>query len=435
MIVNMQFPRSAQRVWPVFCSISLTLFWALTLLAQMQMNVQQLVDFVRSELALKHQTDKKLGEYIRTIQLTEKLTDKTIIDLEAQGAGPRTVEALQYLRDQTIKMKPPTQDATYSPATAPDNTLAAGPKTVSLQPKPVFPPPDAVRQKQILDQMRDYAMNYTENLPNFICTQVTRRYVDPNISDDHYRIIDTVVTKVSYNEGHEKYEVVSVNNRPMNVSMEQLRGGTISTGEFGTLMRGIFEPRSEAEFGWDHWGALRNKRMAVFNYFIDSGHSNYSIDYNGEQRIITAYKGLIYADEHTGTISRITFEAVDIPKSFPVNAASERLDYDEVEISGQNYICPLKADVYLTAGREKTKNDIEFRLYRKFGTESFITYDAKTPPPAPLPESQTQEQPATAAPATQANVPSKPAQAPKTAAAKSTSDPWTLPSPPPPPPQ
>jgi len=400
----------------------------------MQMNVRQLADFVRSEIALKQQSDKKIGEYIRKIQLTEKLTDKTITDLEAQGAGPRTVEALQYLRDQTVKMKPPVEDATYSPATAPDNTLTAGPRTVSLQPKLIFPPPDSVRQKQILDQITEYALNYTENLPNFICTQVTRRYVDPNISDDRYRIIDTVLVKLSYNEGQEHYQVVSVNDKATNIPFEQLRGGTVSTGEFGTLMRGIFEERSETQFGWDHWASIRGKRMAVFNYFIDSGHSDYSIDYNGEQRIITAYRGLVYADEHTGAISRITFQAVDIPKSFPVNTATEILDYDEVEINGQPYICPLKADVRLTAGREKTKNDIEFRLYRKFGTESVITYA-----PAPLPDSQTQEQPAaTVAPGTQAagqTQPAQPASRPSASKSTSTSDPWTLPSAPPPPPQ
>src|SRR5581483_7737169 len=91
-------------------AVLLVLCCVLALQAE-QMNVQQLADFVRSELALKQQTDKKLGEYIKkNIQLTEKLTDKTITDLEAQGAGPRTVEALQYLKDETAKLKPPTQE-------------------------------------------------------------------------------------------------------------------------------------------------------------------------------------------------------------------------------------------------------------------------------------------------------------------------------------
>ena len=398
----------------------------LALRGQIQMNVQQLADFVRSELALKQHTDKQLAAYVKKVQLTEKLTDKTIIDLEAQGAGPRTVESLQELKDHTASLKSPTHDSTYSPTTAPDAT-PPGQNSVTLRPKQTIPPPDSVRQQQILDEIKQYAMTYTENLPNFICLQVTRRFVDLNLSD-HYRLIDTVNAQLSYTEGKENYRLVSINNRYTNTSMEQL-GGAVSVGEFGSLMKGIFDSKSEAEFGWDHWATLRGKRMAAFNYFIDSGHSTYSIDYNREQRIITAYKGLIYADPNTGVIFRITFVAVDIPSSFPVKEAAEVLDYDDVDISGQPYTCPLKADLRMRAGRERTKNEIEFRLYRKFGTESNIVYDAQAP--APLSDTQTQEQPASASP---------PAPAPTKAAASlklsrrrhPTPD---LPTPPPPPPQ
>jgi len=418
---------SAKGVWYAFCAILLVLSSVLALQAQMQMNVEQLAEFVRSELALKQHTDKQLAAYLKKVQLTEKLTDKTIIDLEAQGAGPRTVQSLQELRDHTASLKPPTQDATYSPTTAPDAT-PVGQNSVTLRPKQTIPPPDSVRQQQILDEIKQYAMTYTDNLPNFICLQVTRRSVDFD-SSDHYRLIDTVNAQLSYTEGKENYKLVSVNNRVVNLGMEQL-GGAVSVGEFGSLMKGIFDAKSEAEFGWDHWATLRGKRMAVFNYFIDSGHSSYSIEYNREQRIITAYRGLVYADEYTGAISRITFVAVDIPKSFPVNEATEILDYDDVNISGQPYICPLKADLRMRAGREKTKNDIEFRLYRKFGTESNIVYDAQAP--APLSDTQTQEQPANASRAAPA---STQAAAPSKAKSTSTSDPWTLPTPPPPPPQ
>jgi hypothetical protein len=399
----------------------------LALQAQMQMNVQQLADFVRSELALKQHTDKQLAAYLKKVQLTEKLTDKTIIDLEAQGAGPRTIESLQELKDHTASLKSPNHDPTYSPTTAPDAT-PGGQNSVTLRPKQTIPPPDSVRQQQILDEIKQYALTYTENLPNFICLQVTRRFVDLNLSD-HYRLIDTVNAQLSYTEGKENYRLVSINNHYTNTSMEQL-GGAVSVGEFGSLMKGIFDSKSEAEFGWDHWGTLRGKRMAAFNYFIDSGHSTYSIEYQREQRIITAYRGLIYADPDTGAIFRITFVAVDIPSSFPVKEAAETLDYDDVDISGQPYICPLKADLRMRAGRERTKNEIEFRLYRRFGTESNIVYDAQAP--APLSDTQTQEQPASASPP--APAPTKAAASSK-AKSTSTSDPWTLPTPPPPPPQ
>lgn len=403
------------------CALLLLFCWSVVLPAQapVQMNVEQLAGFVRSELALHHQSDRKLGDYIRKIQLTEKLTDKTILDLQAQGAGPDTIKALQYLRDQTANLKPPSHDATYSPATAPDNSLSAGPATATLSAKPVpIPPPDSVRQQQILDRMREYALDYTAKLPNFICVEVTRRTIDPR-GTDRYLSLDTVLAKVSYNEGQEHYQVYSVGGKYVDMPMDKVGGGGArSTGEFAGMMRSIFEPSSQAEFNWDHWGTLRGRRMAVFNYFIDSGHSSYSISYgNGpgdEQRIITAYKGRIYADEHTGEIARIEFVAVDIPKSFPVTATTEILDYDAVDISGKQYVVPLLAQLYIAAGSQKSKNRIEFRDYRKFDTGSVITYDTKAP--APLPTSETEEQPATTKP----NAPAP------------SSNPFALPVPPPP---
>lgn len=409
----------------------LVVSFALALQAQMQMNVQQLADFIRSELALKQQSDKKIGEYVRKIQLTEKLTDKTITDLEAQGAGPRTVEALQYLRDKTASMKPPGKDATYSPATAPDNTFSTTPPTATLRPQaPPIPPPNSVKQQEILALMKQYAMTYTQNLPNFICVEVTRRYVDPKGGSD-YLALDTVLARVSYNEGQEHYKVYSVGGKIVDTDMGGVGGGGArSTGEFAGMMRSIFEPKSEAEFGWDHWATLRGRRMAVFNYFIDSGHSSYSIEYGGsgpgdEQRIITAYRGLIYADPDTGEIDRIKFMAVNIPSSFPIRETTETLDYELVDISGQQYVVPMRALLYMRAGRQTSRNEIEFRNYRKFGTESVVTYDMDPNAPPPLPASKTEEQPANA---------SQPAKAPPPKA-QSTSDPWTLPTPPPPPPQ
>ncbi len=415
---------------------------ASALLAQMQMNVEQVADFVRSELALKQHSDKQIAAYVKKLKLSEKLPDKTILDLQAQGAGPKTVQALQELRDQTASLKAPTHDSTYSPATVPDPALTGNASTTKLAVKaPPIPPPDSVRQQKILDQIKQYALSYTQSLPNFICVEVMRRYIDPN-AGDHYRSLGNILARVSYNQGAENYKVYSVNGHYENISLEQAAstGGAVSNGEFGSMMREIFEDKRGAEFAWDHWGTLRGRRMAVFSYFIDSGHSNYSIEYGSgasQQRIITAYKGLVYADENTGEIARIRFVAVDIPRSFPVSEVTEILDYDLVTISGQQYVCPLLARLYMTAGRDKTKNEIEFRDYRKFGTESTIQYDmnASAAVPAPLPPSKTEEQPAT----TSTTVSPQPAQADTGKTSKpapaSNANPWALPTAPPPPPQ
>jgi hypothetical protein len=407
----------------------------------MEMNVQQVVDFVRSELALKQHTDKQIAAYVKKIKLSEKLTDKTILDLEAQGAQPKTVAALQELRDEAASLKPPSQDTTYSPATAPDNTTTGGATTVRLNSRAAeIPPPDSVRQQQILSQIKDYALSYTKNLPNFICVEVIRRYVDP-MNADHFQSIGNVLARVSYNQGQESYKVYSVNGRVEDTTIDRAAsgGGAISQGEFGSMMREIFEDKSGATFNWDHWATLRGRRMAVFNYAIGSGRSGYSISYSSgpgdEQRIYTAYRGLIYADQDTGEIARITFEAIDIPQSFPVRQATEVLDYDLVDINGQQYVTPRAAKLYMTAGREKTKNELEFRNYRKFGTESAITYEMNptAPPPPPLPDSK--EEPVTASPSNASGTDdAKKADGSKTTNSNTSANPWAVPTAPPPPP-
>lgn len=435
MILNMRF-RFCIAV--LFCGI---------LAAQTQMSVEQLADFVRSELALKQHSDKQIAAGVREIQLSEKLTDKTIIDLEAQGVGPKTVEALKSLRDKTADMKPPTRDATYSPATVKDAPVGLDNPTASLTPKPQpIPPPTSVRQAEIIQAMRDYAMSYTKSLPNFFCVEVTRQHVDPN-GGESYRSTGTILSKVGYNEGQEYYNVYSVNGKLTETTMDNIKsGGATSTGEFGSLMREIFEPRSEAEISWERWATLRGRRMAVFSYFIDSGHSAWYITYGSgktdEQRIVTAYRGSIFADANTGEIDRIRFEAVDIPRTFPVNATSEILDYDLVAISGQQFVVPLKAKLLMKAGRESSMNEIEFRAYRKFESDSFIKYNLDPNAPPPIPSSETDEKPASgkepaansAQPATTTSTTTEEPAKTATPDAPRKPNPWLLPTDVPPPP-
>ena len=66
-----------------------------------------------------------------------------------------------------------------------------------------------------------------------------------------------------------------------------------------------------------------------------------------------------------------------------------------VIIGGQRFVLPLKTELKSTANTPRGKymswNEAEFRLYRKFSTESTITFDS---PDTPLPEDATKEQPA-----------------------------------------
>ena len=334
--------------------------------AQSTMTVAQLESFVRSSIKL-HNPDKDVADSLAKIKIANKLEDQTVEELRAAGAGPKTIAALKKLVIATAGL-----------AEAP----AAAPKVAAV----TIAPPGSIEQKQILDQVAEQALNYTNNLPNFICTQLTRRHVDQT-GTENYTLADTVQEQLTYFDRQESYKVTMVNNRAVtNMEHDQL-GGSTSTGEFGTMLRYVFEPSSHTEFGWEKWATLRSRRMYVFNFRVLQGYSRYSIkDGDSHHEIVAGYHGLVYADQETKSVMRVVTEADSIPPEFPIQQASMDLNYDLTKIGDREFLLPLKSEVHLRRGKWLSWNETEFRLYRKFGTESNITFDAGEPIPDKPPD-------------------------------------------------
>ncbi len=350
------------------CLLLLVTSLALIAAGEMPLTVAKLTDFIKSAVQLK-QPDKQVAETLRHFRMTEKLDDRTIEELQSMGAGPKTVAALKDLGDASASL----------------------PTATPPPPKPVvvpIPPPDSIEQAKIIDQARDYVLNYTKSLPNFICVQVTRRDVDRAGNGASWYHLDTITSKLTYDGRSEDYEVIMKNDQPVtNTKMEQL-GGTVSAGEFGSMMAEIFDPQSQAQFSWDHWATLRGRRAYVFAYDIAQENSRYHMkEVETGKEIVPAYRGLVYIDKEDNVVTKITLNPYNIPADFPVHEAHESLDYDFQTIADVKYMLPLKAVLTSKLDRFGTKNDIEFRLYRKFETGSTIKFDT----PDPLPEDQTKE--------------------------------------------
>lgn len=346
---------------------------ALSLAAEMiPWTVNQLTGFIKSSSELKHD-DRKVAEFLKKVKLKEKLSERAIEEMIGYGAGPRTVNGLRDLMTASASLPDPVK--------APPKVAAAP-----------IPPPSPEEQNRLLNQITEYARNYIKQLPDFLCTQVTRRYVDP-AGLEFWQSMDTVTEKLSYVDRHENYQVILVNNRAVTgVSHEQL-GGTTSSGEFGTLIRDLFEPDVRAEFGWERWAKLRGRLQHVFAYRVIQPRSKYSVSWasgptSKPLTIIAGYTGLVYADADTGLITRMTLNATEIPPDFPIQKIEQVLDYDFTKIGESEYLLPLKSVVKSRSGKVLSKNEIEFRNYRKFGTESVITFT-----PDALPDATTQEKP------------------------------------------
>jgi hypothetical protein len=350
-------------------------FIAAIAFAQKAWTVAQLTEFVDSQIKLKGD-DRATADYLKGIKLTEKLEPRDVENLQARGAGVRTLQALRKLSEDSASL------------------AAAPPPPV---PPPPTPPPSPEELKAILAAMKEYALSYTKNLPNYVCVQTTRRRIEPT-QRGYIPQGDEVQELLSFVDGKESYKVEMVNGKSQpNLKHEEL-GGVVTSGEFGRLMLSIFDPDSGSDFEWDHWATLRGKLMYVFAYSVPKSNG-YSM-YHGESKreYTSAYKGLIYADVQTKIITEIQMETVGIPSDFPIHEVKIKLDYAPTTISGQEYVLPYHFELTSKEVRAETTNRADYRLYQKFGAEASITFGDISP----IPDDQLQEQPAAAPPKTPA---------------------------------
>ncbi len=333
------------------------------------MSVSQLETFIKSTVQL-HQSDKQVADALKNFKLTERLDARKVEDLQGLGAGPRTLEVLREWSEASKGL----------PTPAPPVVTAIAPP---------IPPPSAAEQAAILAEVRQNALDYTSGLPDYICTQRTRRYVDPGRGG--WRIADVIQEQLSYVDHHENYKVTLVNNLPVsNVSHEQL-GGTTSSGEFATMLYQIFKPETQTRFEWGHWATLRDRRTYTYEFTVLQRNSEYTVHDEPSGRTgVFGYHGLVYADTETKRVMRIKM-TLDGLENFPIKEVSLDLNYDFTEISGNEFVLPLRAEISSRyEDGYQSRNDIEFRLYQKFTSDASISFDI----PDDLPPEDFEEQPA-----------------------------------------
>src|SRR5215472_1331903 len=89
-------------------------------------------------------------------------------------------------------------------------------------------PPSAEQREEMIAEVRQKALAYSESLPNFLCTQLTRRYSAPatGSAEPAWTLHDSLTIRLSYFGQKEDYRVVQVNGKPTNKALGQVGGWT-----------------------------------------------------------------------------------------------------------------------------------------------------------------------------------------------------------------
>ena len=276
-----------------------------------------------------------------------------------------------------------------------------------LLPASTPPTPSTEEQSAVIEATRASALSFSDHLPDFICTQVARRWVNQQRGaanlvlaeprnklpgktirldgTDNWKLRDTLTVQLTYFGQKEDYKLLLVNGAATKESYESI-GGTTVYGDFGSLLGVLFQKSSAAQFVWDHWATLNNQPVMVFSFSVDAEHSQWRIGYQ-TQEIIKAFKGMVFIEPTKHEVLKLRVNADDIPKKFPIQKSGVELDYRLQTVGNQEFLLPLKAVDWNDTKNVLTKNEIEFRRYRRFAAESKIDFDT----PAPLPDNQIKE--------------------------------------------
>ena len=357
-------------VWRVLVSAGLLMAAGLPAVCARRSTVAQLEEALAANVAV-HRSDADIAHQVSEMELTERLTQRTLIHLAATlKLGTRTALALQLLSDQSSFLDPPANEL---PATA-------------------FP--DAATQVHMLDAARAYSVQTWTRLPNFFVTRLTNRFDDgPHVlvkGDWPVRAgmqpAGTSSREVTFRDGKEIQDSTATVGTP--VAKTALEVGLRSWGEFGPALFVVLSDSAKGKVTFSHWekivaapsgsGSAEDRGptlAAVYRYTVPRTESHYQVNYCcvrdakaiGGPRVVygggrnqgpsqylsnsvdfqpfvetPGYHGSISIDPATGTVLRITIET-ELSRFDPLKRAAIAIEYGPVRIGDASFIAPVRS--------------------------------------------------------------------------------------------
>lgn len=231
--------------------------------------------------------------------------------------------------------------------------------------------PSEKRQSALLASARERALGYVDSLVNFKCIEITDRFMDPKGTGGWPRH-DKIAELVTFENHEESRTTLEVNGQPASAQGYDMKGARLD-GEFGGVLKAVYDPKSKAQFKWKETDLLEGAPVQVFSYSVDVKNSQFSVTALPAPSTIVGFHGLVYIDDATRGTRRITMEAEGIPADSPVHASAVTIDYDYVEINDHDYLMPVEGEMRMKAGkRGGIMHRIEFQDYHRFGSNARI---------------------------------------------------------------
>ncbi len=227
----------------------------------------------------------------------------------------------------------------------------------------------------------EVATSVKSKLPDFVCNQETSRNSPAQLLANkltYKPVHDDITAEVQYVSGHESYSNITVNGKPAKSII--LAGGMSSIGEFGSMLRNIFDPESAATLVYER----KTGRALIFRFRVDGEHSKWFIQVENKLTRLP-YHGQLWLEKSTGKVLRVE-QSAETDQQFMRHEV--KVEYADVSLSERGtFRLPTRSFVSLCYRRSGWRfacfdNTVKFTNYRKFTAHARIVDDTAASEPA-----------------------------------------------------
>jgi hypothetical protein len=213
------------------------------------------------------------------------------------------------------------------------------------------------------------------DLQNFVCNERIDRYKGP-LSGAERRRIDTVTSKVSFENGVEHYTDIRQNNRPR-PGITSLSGAW-SEGEFGTLLRQTQAFLESKAMLFRMNTDINGAAATLYRFEVSEQDSPWDLEIESRHYHVP-FRTDVWVSLSSGQILKIERTSTAIPLETGISELRWSVSLQTVELNGKKWLLPNTGEyeVLYEESNRREWNLLSFSDYHRYGSQVALSFDTK----------------------------------------------------------
>jgi hypothetical protein len=226
---------------------------------------------------------------------------------------------------------------------------------------------------ELLQRIREKVAARLSKLPNYTCTETIDRYI--RRPSTGLQQSDRVQLEVAFVGNREMYAKPGGEFQDGHAG-RLITSGTISDGEFGAHMVSLFRT-DRAEFEFAGTGKKDGHKTYKYDFSMSQEKSNFLLKHDANEGIV-AYKGSFWVDMTTLDLVRLEIKAQDIPFRIGIDAVSETMRYQMIQIADSEFLLPETSELAVSFEGVNSVNMVKLDHCREYTGESSVAFGSAT---------------------------------------------------------